>query len=169
MMSTRELRREIDVLKSRARVRTSTNRRERRMTGPELLRRVESAESSAELIAQTLRALADSLPELQPYRRLEQDGWVVGLTGTERSASGAFGLRTARSRIEVCITTDGARGTLKLVCRRTVLDRELDVLAHEPPLTSKISLVEWVEVACLGFAAALLSRRATQGCAQVSA
>lgn len=167
-MGTRDLRREIDALKNRARVGRSASRRERLPFDVELLRRVESAETSAELIAQTLRTLADSLPELQPYRRLEKDGWVVGLSGAERATAGGFGVRLARSRIEVVITTDGTHGTLKLVCRRTVLDRELDVLSHEPPLTSKLSLGEWIEAACLSFAAALLSRRATQYCAQVA-
>ena len=98
-MGTRDLRREIDALKNRARVGRSASRRERLPFDVELLRRVESAETSAEL------------PELQPYRRLEKDGWVVGLSGAERATAGAFGVRLARSRIEVVITTDGTHGT----------------------------------------------------------
>jgi len=170
-MSAQDLRREIDSLKHRARAGHSARRTEQLLPAPELLRRVESAECSAELVAETLRALADSLPGLQPIRRLAEDGWVVGLWGAERAAADGLRVRSARSRIEICVSSDKLRGTLRLVCRRCVADRELDVLHHELPLLNAtgLTLTAWVEGACLGFAAALLARRATRPCAQASA
>lgn len=170
-MSAQDLLREIDALKRRARAGHAARRSERLHPGPELLRRVESAESSAELIAETLRALADAMPGLQPVRRLAEDGWVVGLSGTERSAEDGLHLRCARSRIEICVNSDKLAGTLRLVCRRCVLDRELDVLHHELPLLNAtgLTLTAWVENACIGFAAALLARRTSQRCLQASA
>lgn len=170
-MSAQDLRREIDSLMRRARAGHAALRSERLRPGPELLRRVESAECSAELIAETLRALADAIPGLHPVRRLAEDGWVVGLSGAERASAEGLHVRTARSRIEVCVNSDKLRGTLRLTCRRCVVDRELDVLHHELPALNAtgLALTAWVEQACLGFAAALLARRATQRCMQVSA
>jgi hypothetical protein len=170
-MSVQDFRRVIEPLRARALDRASARRRERQQPSSALMLRVEAAERWAALIAETLRALADSIPGLHPFRRLAQGGWVVGLDGTETIASHGGRPRCARSRIEVCLTMPQGGGPVQLVCRRTVLDRDLDVLRHELPLVnlSEQECAAWIEGACLEFAAALLARRATLGCSRLSA
>jgi hypothetical protein len=171
-MSVQTLRRSIDALKSRARRRASDRARSRmHLRSPKVLQRVESAENSAAVVAETLRALSDSLTGLHPFRRLSQGGWIVGLDGTECVAPSGRRPRFSRSRIEVCVSVHELDGVVRFVCRRTVLDRDLDALQCEIPLASASgsALTEWIEGACLEFAAALLARRATLDCVQLTA
>lgn len=170
-MSVQDFRSRIAPLKARAQARASTRRRERLEPRSEVMARVEIAEHRATDIAETLAALAESIGGLYPFRKLAQGGWVAGLDGTETIESSIGRPRAARSRIEFCVSSVPESGTVQLVCHRTVLDRDLEVLKHQVPLVdaSELECSTWIESACIEFAAALFARRATLGCARLSA
>jgi hypothetical protein len=160
-MSVQNLRRAIEPLKARARDRALARLRAAAVLDTALLLRLDSSLAAAQAVEATLGELAQVLGGLLPYRRLGQGGWQVGVAGNECVGGEQRRPRHAFTRIEVLVRAGEDGRALELVCHRSVLDRDLQVLRHVQPLAEgETARAEWLEGACLEFAEALLAARA---------